>query len=234
VNLPDDFLTALEEEVGRRPDREIVEATRRLSLSYRERHGRGYGAFVHGEADACAYAAYRLPATFTALKAVFEEVRARQPGTEPATFLDVGAGPGRVSIPAAERVGASGAVVAIDVQQAMLERVRLKAAEHGLRNVRTICGAVEDLANSPELRPASFDRALLVTVLGEIPDRERAMRVIHAALRPGGVLSATEFLPDPHFQTRETVKRLGEAAGFQLDRKYGWPVAFTMNLRKPK
>lgn len=148
------------------------------------------------------------------------------------SVLDVGAGPGRVSIPAAERVGPAGRVVAVDVQAAMLNRLRLRADIHGLRNVRTLCGAIESLASSPELTLAAFDRALLVTVLGEIPDGIRAMQAIHGVLRPGGLLSITEFLPDPHFQSCRSVQQLAEAAGFQLDREYGWPVAFTMNFRR--
>lgn len=148
--------------------------------------------------------------------------------------LDVGAGPGRVSIPAAERVGPTGEVVAVDVQQAMLDRLQARAGERGVGNVYTLHGAIEELTDSPQLRAASFDRALVVTVLGEIPDRREALEAIRAALRPGGILSITEFLPDPHFMSRRTVRRLAESTGFQFDHEYGWPVAFTVNFRKAK
>ena len=53
-----------------------------------------------------------------------------------------------------------------------------------------------------------FDRAVLVTVLGEIPGREAALREIFEALRPGGILLVEETIRDPHFQTRSTVTRL--------------------------
>lgn len=152
-----------------------------------------------------------------------------QPGM---TVLDVGAGPGRVSIPAAYRVGPNGQVVAVDVQAAMMDRLRARADERGLRNLSTVCGAIENLADGGEHVSTLFDRALLVTVLGEIPDRLRAMRAIHALLRPGGMLSVTEFVPDPHFQPRRSVQRVAEAAGFELDRVYGSRVAFTMNFRR--
>lgn len=142
--------------------------------------------------------------------------------------LDVGCGPGRVTIPAAERVGPSGEVVALDVQEAMLARLGQRIAERGLANVRLVLGAVESEAFEPE----TFDRAILVTVLGEIPDRETAVRALHSALIPGGVLSVTELIPDPHYQSRRMVRRLAEAAGFRLDRSYGSPLAFTMNFRK--
>lgn len=143
--------------------------------------------------------------------------------------LDVGSGPGRLTIPAAEWVGPAGEVVALDVQQAMLAQVRAAAAERGLTNIKTVLGSIE----SGVLAPLSFDRALLVTVLGEVPDREGALRSVHTALRPGGLLSLTEMLPDPHYQSRGTVRRLAEAVGFQHDRTYGTWLAFTMNFRKP-
>lgn len=147
-------------------------------------------------------------------------------------MLDAGCGPGRLTIPAAERVTNSGEVVALDMQEAMLARVRRKATERGLANVRTVLGGIESAAESPDVGTCTFDRALLVTVLGEIPDRDRAMRALYAALKPAGVLSVTEVLPDPHYQSRRTVRGLAERAGFVLDRTYDTPLAFTMNFRK--
>lgn len=60
-----------------------------------------------------------------------------------------------------------------------------------------------------------FDRVLLVTVLGEIPDREAALGENLAALKPGGILSVTEIIFDPHFQRLSTVNRLANAVGFE-------------------
>jgi len=76
-----------------------------------------------------------------------------------------------------------------------------------------------------------FDRAVLVTVLGEIPDREAALREIFDALKPGGMLSVTEVIFDPHFQPRPTVARLARSVGF---REQAYRVAFTLNLEKPR
>lgn len=142
--------------------------------------------------------------------------------------LDAGSGPGRLTIPAASRVGPTGAVVGMDVQDAMLARVRAAANERGFDNVLTVKGSLD----SGVPGAGDFERALLVTVLGEIPDRAGAMRSLYAALRFGGILSVTEMIPDPHYQNRRTVRRLAEAAGFQHERTYGTWFAFTMNFRK--
>lgn len=59
--------------------------------------------------------------------------------------------------------------------------------EHGLQNVVTVAGSIEN--GFPGA--GDFDRALLITVLGEIPDRAAAMRALYAALRFVGLLSVT-------------------------------------------
>jgi ubiquinone/menaquinone biosynthesis C-methylase UbiE len=138
--------------------------------------------------------------------------------------LDVGAGPGRVSIPAAERVGPAGEVVAVDIQAAMLDRLQRRVDERGLKNVRTVYGSVESLAEAPELSRAGFDRALLVTVLGEIPQRDFALTVIHEKLRAGGILSVTEFVPDPHFQAVDPSGVAGKLQDFNSTVSMGLPL----------
>ena len=68
--------------------------------------------------------------------------------------LDAGCGPGRLTLPAAERVGSEGEVIALDVQASMLERVLDAAAARGLTNVRTLRGSIAavDLGPTAVLR----------------------------------------------------------------------------------
>lgn len=142
--------------------------------------------------------------------------------------LDAGCGPGRLTLPAARRVGPTGAVVALDIQETMLQRVRQKLDAQGVSNVRLLHAALGDGQTEAE----AFDRAFLVTVLGEIPDKAAALREIYTALKPGGLLSVTEVLPDPDFQTPDAVRRLADGTGFVEDRLLGGFPAFTMNLVK--
>jgi len=143
--------------------------------------------------------------------------------------LDVGCGPGRLTIPAARRVGADGEVTALDIQPEMLLRVQKKLDMAALTNVRLVrAGAGEGKVGRDR-----FDRALLVTVLGEIPDRKMALMEIFQALKPGGILSVTEVLPDPDFQTPGTVRRLAFEVGFEEQAYFSGFPAFTLHLRKP-
>lgn len=147
--------------------------------------------------------------------------------------LDAGCGPGRVTIPLARRVGPAGEVVALDLQEGMLDRVRVNAASAGLSNIVPVLGALDAQTPALRSRELSFDRVLLVTVLGEIPDQEGAMRSLHAALKPGGVLSVTEMIIDPDYVPRGRVESLGREAGLVADAYYGSALFFTLNLRRP-
>lgn len=140
--------------------------------------------------------------------------------------LDAGCGPGRVTIPLALRVGATGHVVALDVQASMLVKLRKRLEEHRITNVRTVHAELGTGALAGE----RFDRAFLVTVLGEVPDRERALKEIHGVLVPGGILSVTEVLPDPHYQRRSAVRALALSAGFVPTLVHRTCRSYTMNL----
>jgi len=142
--------------------------------------------------------------------------------------LDAGCGPGRLSIPMAKRVGDRGLVVALDIQSAMLKKLKERAVAAGAARILPVLGGL----GTGLLKPNVFDRAVLVTVLGEIPNRKDALREVWTSLKPGGILSVTEVLPDPHYQRRSTVCRLAEEAGFRVQNEHGNWVAFTLNFLK--
>ncbi len=145
------------------------------------------------------------------------------------TVLDAGCGPGLLTIPIARAVGPRGSVIALDVQDGMLEKARDAATQAGLTNINFLHAGLGD----GKLHEAAFDRALLVTVLGEIPDKPAALREIFSSLKPGGFLSVTEVLPDPDYQPRRKVKALAQAAGFKVQNELGNWFIFTVNMEKP-
>jgi ubiquinone/menaquinone biosynthesis C-methylase UbiE len=149
-----------------------------------------------------------------------------QPGMK---VLDIGCGPGRLTIPVAKQVGQQGEVVAVDIQPGMLRWAQEKAQAANLTNIRFLQVGVGE----GKLGRSQSDRALLVTVLGEVPDREAALKEIYDALKPGGLLSVTEIIFDPHFQSYDTVLRLTGAVGFREEKFIGNRIAFTLNLKKP-
>jgi ubiquinone/menaquinone biosynthesis C-methylase UbiE len=151
-------------------------------------------------------------------------------GLEPGMrVLDAGCGPGRLTLPLAAAVGPSGQVLALDIQAEMLSRASDKLKSAGLDNVEFIQAGL----GQGVLPSGYFDRAVLVTVLGEIPDQASALKEIYRALKPGGILSVTEVIFDPHFQRHKTVVRLVETAGFREVELFGRKLAYTMHFQKP-
>ncbi|MFA8438165.1 class I SAM-dependent methyltransferase [Pueribacillus sp. YX66] len=145
------------------------------------------------------------------------------------TVMDIGCGPGRVTIPLAEAVGSHGKVIAVDIQSKMLERAKKKASAKNLQNIEFIRMSIDE-AN---FKPNEADRIALVNVLGEIPNKQSALHEIYQALKPGGILCVTEVILDPQFQKRETVLKLASKAGFREKQFFGSKFAFSLCLEKP-
>lgn len=143
--------------------------------------------------------------------------------------LDAGCGPGRLTVPVAKRVGTAGAVVALDMQSGMLARARQKVIAAGLDNVQFMQAGLGEGC----LPCGHFDRALLITVLGEITQPKAALAEIFNALKPGGILSVTEVIFDPHFQSVGTVGALASEAGFVIGKRWGNRFAYVQHLEKP-
>lgn len=142
--------------------------------------------------------------------------------------LDAGCGPGRLTVPASTIVGPSGQIVAVDIQRRMLQMLSDRIEKKGLTNVELVLAGLGE----GRLAVKGFDIALLVTVLGEIPDKGAALREIYQCLRPGGVLSITEVLPDPHYQALSRVRRLLADSGFHELAIFRGCLSYTLNVTK--
>lgn len=142
--------------------------------------------------------------------------------------LEIGPGPGRLLIPAAQKVLPGGVVVGVDIQPGMIRRLEARAKRADVTNLTAILGD----ATEAHVDPDAFDLAFLCTTLGEIPNRDAALRQCHAALKSDGVLSITELFPDPHFQSQSTVIQLANKAGFRLREVLGSWFFFTANFVK--
>ncbi len=144
--------------------------------------------------------------------------------------LEVGCGSGVFSVEVARRLS-RGHLELFDLQPQMLAKARRKIDAAGLGRV---VGYTQGDARKLALRAAQFDVAFMVAVLGEIPEPSKCLAALARVIRPGGLLSITEHLPDPDFSRFSTLYALVERAGFVFVERFGPPWSYTANFRRPR
>ena len=143
-------------------------------------------------------------------------------------ILEIGPGTGYYTLHLAEWVGREGSLEIFDIQQEMLDHTMRRVAERGAVNVTATQGDARDLP----YEEASFDAAVLITVLGEIPDQERALAEIARVLRPGGRLVVGELVGDPHYVSPGALERRAGNAGLRLERRNGPVIGYFARLTR--
>jgi SAM-dependent methyltransferase len=156
------------------------------------------------------------------LKAVLEAKQGER-------VLEVGPGTGYYTLDVAEWVGPDGSVDILDLQQEMLDHTMRRAAERNLVNITPTRSDATALPFENE----TFDAAFLVTVLGEIPDQDAALRELARVLKPGGRLVVGELLGDPHYVALGPMRLRAAAAGLGFERRSGNALGYFARFAKP-
>lgn len=113
-----------------------------------------------------------------------------QLGLKPGMVVaDVGAGSGVLSLMMAHEVGEKGKVLAIDIQQEMLDLLGDKIMNNKIKNVELVLGTEK----SPKLKEASIDLALMVDVYHEFEYPYEMTLELAKALKPGGRIAFVEY-----------------------------------------
>jgi ubiquinone/menaquinone biosynthesis C-methylase UbiE len=77
----------------------------------------------------------------------------------------------------------------------------------------------------------SMDLVFMGGVLGEISDKQRALRELQRVLKERGFLAIMECLIDPDYPRRKTVTRWFDNAGYELAGSYGSTFLYVLTFK---
>ena len=135
------------------------------------------------------------------------------------TVADLGAGTGYFIPFLSHAVGEEGQVLAVDIEEAMLEFISASAEQEGWTNVATVLAAAET-----GLEEASVDRIVTINTWHHIPNRREYSRHLATRLKDGGSVWVVDFHeespmgpPAEHRLSPEVVIAELEAGGFHAE-----------------
>jgi len=96
---------------------------------------------------------------------------------------DIGCGSGYFTFRLAKRVGAEGAVYAVDIEPSAIEKVRQRKERESLSQVQPVLSESAD----PHL-PSDLDSVLIVDSYHEFREYNVMMQAVYRAMKPGGRL----------------------------------------------
>ena len=147
--------------------------------------------------------------------------------TDRMNVLEVGPGPGYYS-PAIAKILTNGKLVLADIQKEMLDFSKKRLEKKGITNVEYyLCDG-----STFHFRDETFDRIFLVSVLGEVGNKENYLHEFYRILKYDGILSISELPGDPDRLTIEEVKTLTGKHGFEFYKLYGSKRNYTINFKK--
>ncbi len=145
------------------------------------------------------------------------------------TIADIGAGSGYLIGKLSERVGETGIVYAVDIQQEMLDYISKRCSDKGLKNIILVLGDMDD----PKLPSGSLDIVILLNVYHEIAQPVGFMKKLRHALKQHGKLAVLEFSdespigPPVKFRLSEDIV-VNEVmqAGFTLSQRHAFLLPY--------
>jgi ubiquinone/menaquinone biosynthesis C-methylase UbiE len=144
-------------------------------------------------------------------------------------ILEVGPGSGFFTFELAKYAGSSGHVYAVDIEPKMITLLEKRIKREKIENISAKAASAYEIP----LPNNSVDLVFMGGVLGEIPDKQKALREMQRVLKEEGVLAIMECLIDPDYPRRKTVTRWFKDAGFELAGSYGSAFLYALTF-KPK
>ncbi|MGK8510755.1 small ribosomal subunit Rsm22 family protein [Nocardia asiatica] len=195
MELPVELIEALDRACVGVPERQLAASVDRLISRYRDPHPAST-PILASTADVTAYAAYRMPATWAAVRRALDRFAEQAPDFLPRTFLDVGGGTGAALWAAAELFPSLTDATVLDQVDEALQLGRRLAQGATAAATRSAVWRRASFADQEVLRAA--DLVTISYVLSELSDAEQAALVARAAGGAEVVAVIEPGTPDGH------------------------------------
>ncbi|WP_446041900.1 small ribosomal subunit Rsm22 family protein [Streptomyces sp. SID1121] len=201
----DALRTALAGLLDGMPPKTAAQAVERLIANYRGETPTGT-PLLRDRSDVAAYAAYRMPATFEAVRAALDALAEAAPGWAPRSHLDVGGGTGAAVWAADATWAEPRTTTVLDWAEPALALGRELAERSGLPALRTV-----DWRRARIGTPLALPDTDLVTVsyvLNELTERDRGALVTDVARAAQAVVIVEPGTPDGYLRIIEARRQL--------------------------
>ena len=122
---------------------------------------------------------------------------------------DIGIGTGYIARRISPKIGETGIIYGVEIQQEMLDILAEKMAEEGITNIKGVLGTITD----PKLPPNSVDLAIMVDVYHEFSHPYEMMQNICRGLKTGGRVVFVEYRAEDR---SVPIKRLHKMSELQV------------------
>ena len=122
---------------------------------------------------------------------------------------DIGVGTGYIARRISPKIGETGTLYGVEIQQEMLDILAEKMAAEGITNIKGVLGTITD----PKLPPASVDLAIMVDVYHEFSHPYEMLQNICRGLKTGGRVVFVEYRAEDR---RVPIKRLHKMSELQV------------------
>lgn len=142
-------------------------------------------------------------------------------------ILEVGPGSGFYTFELAGYVGPSGHVYAVDIEPKMINVLEKKIKREKTKNISPRVASAYEVP----LLNNSVDLVFMGGVLGEIPNKQKALREMQRVLKEGGLIAVIECLIDPDYPRRKTVIHWFGDVGFDIAGSYGSTFLYILTFK---
>ncbi len=184
TSLPDDLKRALDDALEQFRSDEIAATVQQLIAQYRAPEG-VRSSVLRSDRDVAAYAAYRMPATYAAVRSAMQALAHAAPGFSPTNQIDLGGGTGAAIWAAADVWPSLAAIQIVERERAAIALGSRLTASSTLEILRAAKWKQSDVMGAASVQA---DLVTMSYMLGELPEAERDKLLLRWARHAGALL----------------------------------------------